>query len=102
MAIFSLFIPDDSVYRITTAVCRSNGYGPLDADDAVEFTRQYVFKHLARVAIEFEAAAAASAAASAVRADPTDPLAVALQTPPNPSPDNGDGATGPAGPTGPI
>lgn len=100
MATFSLFIPDDGVARITTAVCRTTGYGPIDADDAIEHTRQYVFKHLARIAIEFEAGEAASAAASAVRADTSDPLAVALQTPPSPpSPDVGSG--GPTGPTGP-
>lgn len=102
MAIFSLIIPDESVARITTAVSRSNGYGPLDADDAVEFTRQYVFKHLARITIEFEAAAAASAAASAIRADANDPLAVSLQTPASPpSEPNNQGPTGPVGPTGP-
>lgn len=100
MATFTLDIPDGSVERITTAVCRSNGYGPIDADDAVEYTRQYVFKHLARITIEHDASIAASAAASAVRADPNDPLAVALHTP-APTQSGDGGATGPTGPTGP-
>lgn len=102
MATFSLTIPDGSVGRITTAVCRSNGYGPIDEADAVEYTRQHVFKYLARVTIESEASDAASAAASAVRADPNDPLAVALHTPAPSQPDTGGtGPTGPIGPTGP-
>lgn len=102
MATFSLIIPDGSVERITTAVCRSNGYGPKDFSDAIEYARQYVFKHLARITVEYEAAEAASAAASAVRADPNDPLAVALHTPAPSQPDTGGtGPTGPIGPTGP-
>lgn len=100
MATFSLTIPDGSVGRITTAVCRSNGYGPIDDADAVEYTRQHVFKYLARIAIDFEASAAATAAADAVRADSNDPLAAALITPPTPPIDNNE-ATGPTGPARP-
>lgn len=81
MAQFILDIPDAAAARIATAVCTTNGYGPRDMADAIEFTKGYVFRHLAGIVIGQEAGAAATAAADAVRANADDPLAAALFTP---------------------
>lgn len=87
MATFVFEIPDAEAARIATAVCRADGYGPADAADATEHTKQHVFKYLARLTIEQEANAAGSAAADAVRGNASDPLAQALFTPvPDPGP----------------
>ena len=100
MATFLFEIPDNEAARIAGAVCASQGYAPTGAEDATEFTKNYVFRHLAGIVISQDAAAAAASAADAVRTNPADPLAQALFTPiPGPvGPQGPDGPTGPLGP----
>lgn len=100
MAQFILDIPDSAAQRIAYAVCSRDGYTPLDLADAIERTKNHVFRYLASVVIEQEANAAAVAAADTVRGNASDPLAAALFTPvapPAPEP-----PLGPVGPTGPV
>ena len=99
MAQFIFDIPDAEAARIAAAVCASQGYGATSAADATEFTKTYVFRHLARIVIEQDAAAAAAQAADAVRANADDPLAQALLTPIVPPGPVGP-EPGPASPTG--
>lgn len=80
MAQFTFEIPDREAQRIAIAVCTANGYAPVSAADAQEFTKNWVFRTLARIVVEQEAGAAASAARDAVYANPNDPLAQALLT----------------------
>lgn len=80
MAQFTFEIPDQEAQRIAIAVCTDNGYAPISADDAQEFTKDWVFRMLARIVIEQEARVAASAARDAIYANPNDPLAQALLT----------------------
>lgn len=105
MATFLFEIPDQQAERIAAAVCASQGYAPTSAADATEYTKTAVFRWLAGMVIELDAAAAAASAADAVRTNPADPLAQALFTPvlPEPEPPVGPvGPTGPEGPTGPV
>ena len=106
MAQFIFDIPDAEAARIAAAVCASQGYGPAGMADATEFTKAYVFRHLARIVIEQDAADAAAQAADAVRANPDDPLAQWLYPPTPPAPEppipGPVGPTGPDGPTGPV
>lgn len=101
MAQFILDIPDAQAARIAAAVCSSQGYGPTNAADATEFTKTYVFRHLAGIVIGQEASAAAAVAADRVRGNANDPLAAALFTPVVPDPEPGP-APAPVGPTGPT
>lgn len=78
MAQFIFEIPDLQAARIAQAVCTANGYAPASAQDATEFTKQWVFRTLARMVIEQEANAAATQASSAVYGNADDPLAQAL------------------------
>lgn len=98
MATFTFTIPDNEAARIAQAVCQSQGHGPSSPEDAVEFTKEYVFRHLARIVIEQEAALAAQAARDAVWSNPDDPLAMALLVPVVEAPEL---SVDPVGPTGP-
>ena len=108
---FTVEIPDTEAQRIALAVCSRDGYTPVDIMDAVERTKTHVFRYLAGVVIEQEAAEAAVAAADAVRGNASDPLAQALFAPvvppgpvgPEPPVEPGTtGATGATGATGSL
>ena len=98
MAQFVLDIPDSAAARIANAVCTSQGYWPTGVQDATEFTKQYVFRHLAGIVIGQEAAVAAAAASDEVRGNADDPLAAALFTPVAPAPAPEPGPIGPVDP----
>lgn len=100
---FCVTIPDTEAARIAAAVCAQDGYAPPDAQAAVQHTQAHVFRYLARIVVEQEAAQAAAQAADGVRTNPNDPLAQWLYPPAPPTPEPGPvGPVGPSGPVGPV
>jgi len=99
---FCVEIPDTEAARIAAAVCARDGYAPPDMAAAVEHTREHVFRYLAGIVIEQEAAQAAAQAADGVRTNPDDPLAQWLYPPAPPAPEPEPGPVGPTGPVGGI
>ena len=83
----TLDIPDWR--RVAAAICRKEGYGPRDADDALRFLDGYLTRHVARLVLEAEAQAAASLAMGDVYGREDDPLVILLRTP-----DGGEGGAG--------
>lgn len=74
MATMTFVIPDESAARIAAAVCAASGHTPTSPQDAMQFTKDYVFNQLRQIVLEQEA----EAAANAVMNNPSDPLVNAV------------------------